>query len=108
MDPMSSFNIRLVFTLPPRENWFQYVRRVYATAINFPCIITLGLIGTLVNRKWPPVRMEIHMKLRLQSLKIKCKIKKTVLAKECEQLDQDYGGDQEEDAGHEGGEGQRL
>ena len=28
--------------IPPRENWFQYVRRVYATAINFPCIITLG------------------------------------------------------------------
>ena len=27
--------------LPPRENWFQYVRRVYSTAINFPCIITL-------------------------------------------------------------------
>ena len=27
--------------IPPRENWFQYVRRVYATAINFPCIITL-------------------------------------------------------------------
>ena len=24
-----------------RENWFQYVRRVYATAINFPCIKTL-------------------------------------------------------------------
>ena len=24
------------------ENWFQYVRRVYATAINFPCIITLA------------------------------------------------------------------
>ena len=34
--------------------------------------------------------------------------KKLFLAKECEQLDQDYGGDQEEDAGHEGGEGQRL
>ena len=31
--------------IPPRENWFQYVRtrRVYATAINFPCNITLGL-----------------------------------------------------------------
>ena len=29
--------------IPPRENWFQYVRRVYATAINFPCIITLAL-----------------------------------------------------------------
>ena len=27
--------------IPPRENWFQYVRRVYATEINFPCIITL-------------------------------------------------------------------
>ena len=27
--------------IPPRENWFQHVRRVYATAINFPCIITL-------------------------------------------------------------------
>jgi len=24
-----------------RENWFQYVRRVYANALNFPCIITL-------------------------------------------------------------------
>ena len=30
-----------VFTILHRENWFQYVRRVYATAINFPCIITL-------------------------------------------------------------------
>ena len=28
--------------IPPRENWFQYVRRVYTTAINFPCIGTLG------------------------------------------------------------------
>ena len=27
--------------IPPRENWFQYVRRGYATAINFPFIITL-------------------------------------------------------------------
>ena len=25
--------------IQPRENWFQYVRRVHATAINFPCII---------------------------------------------------------------------
>ena len=28
--------------IPPRENWFQYVRRVYATAINYPCISTLS------------------------------------------------------------------
>ena len=27
--------------LPPKENWYQYVRRVYATAIKFPCITTL-------------------------------------------------------------------
>ena len=27
--------------IPPRDNWFLYVRRVYATAINFPCIIIL-------------------------------------------------------------------
>ena len=27
--------------IPPKENWLQYVRRVYATAINFPCLITL-------------------------------------------------------------------
>ena len=27
--------------IPPRENWFQYVRRVYDTAINFPYITTL-------------------------------------------------------------------
>ena len=41
MDPLSGFDLRLVFKLPPRENWFQYIFRVYATAINFPCIITL-------------------------------------------------------------------
>ena len=29
------------FKISPRENWFQNVRRVYATAINFPCISTL-------------------------------------------------------------------
>ena len=30
----------LVYKFRP-ENWFQCLRRVYATAINFPCIITL-------------------------------------------------------------------
>jgi len=42
---LSKFNaFNLLYSclqIPPRENWFQYVRRVYATAINFPCIITL-------------------------------------------------------------------
>ena len=31
----------------PRENWFYYVRRVYATAINFPCIGTLSSTSEL-------------------------------------------------------------
>ena len=30
--------MRHLLQIPPRENWFQYVRRVYGTAINFPCI----------------------------------------------------------------------
>jgi len=30
--------------IPPRENWFQYIRIVIATAINFPCILTLVAI----------------------------------------------------------------
>ena len=29
--------------IPPRENWFQYVRRVYETAIIFPYIAALDL-----------------------------------------------------------------
>ena len=42
---LSSSDTRCIFSclqIPPRENWFQYVRRVYATAIKFPCIITLA------------------------------------------------------------------
>ena len=39
--------------IPPRENWLQYVRRVYATAINFPCIITLfQSINSAYMIKW--------------------------------------------------------
>ena len=30
----------------PKENWFQYVRRVYTTAINFPCITPLTLTSS--------------------------------------------------------------
>ena len=30
--------------IPPRENWFQCVRRVYTTAINFPCFSTLVIV----------------------------------------------------------------
>jgi len=40
MDPMSGFDIRLVFTLPPRDSSLQYKRCVHLWN-NFPCIITL-------------------------------------------------------------------
>ena len=33
--------------IPSRENWFQYERRVYETAINFPCISTLPIVMPL-------------------------------------------------------------
>ena len=35
------WSIYYCLQIPPRENWFQYVRRVYTTAINFPCITSL-------------------------------------------------------------------
>ena len=40
MDPMSGFDIRPVFTLPPRDSTLQYKRCVHL-GNNFPCIITL-------------------------------------------------------------------
>jgi len=40
-DTRRTLNIYSCLQIPPRENWFQYVRRVYATAINFPCISTV-------------------------------------------------------------------
>ena len=47
--------------IPPRENWFQYIRRVHATAINFPCIITLS------------TPMFLLMEFKVQSIKNKLK-----------------------------------
>ena len=43
MDPMSGCNIRLVFTLPPRDSTLQYKRCVHFWN-NFPCITSLGLM----------------------------------------------------------------
>ena len=39
-DPMSGFDIRLVFTLPPRDSTLQYKRCVHFWN-NFPCITSL-------------------------------------------------------------------
>ena len=41
MNPMLGCDIRLVFTLPPRDSTLQYKRCVHLWN-NFPCIITLG------------------------------------------------------------------
>ena len=35
--------------IPPRDNWFQYVRRQYANKINFPCITFLDRINCFPN-----------------------------------------------------------
>ena len=40
---------RTQFLFTNSAHWFQYVRRVYATAINFPCIITLSLTTFFPN-----------------------------------------------------------
>ena len=37
---------------PLGENWFKYVRREYATAVNFPCLITLGQAKFLEMPLW--------------------------------------------------------
>ena len=47
MDPMSGFDIRLVFTLPPRESTLQYKRCVNLWN-NFPCITALILCSCWV------------------------------------------------------------
>ena len=41
MDPMSSFDIRLVFTLAPRDSTLQYKRCVHFWN-NFPCLTSLS------------------------------------------------------------------
>ena len=39
----------ILVQIPPKENWFQYVRRVFTTAINFPFIISLACPNVEVN-----------------------------------------------------------
>ena len=44
LSKFNAFNLHGYYSClqtPPRENWFQHVRRVYATAINFPCVTFL-------------------------------------------------------------------
>ena len=50
---------------PPRENWFQYIRREYATAIKFSCLITLQFKVFFVEFKTKSF-------LALQLCRVKC------------------------------------
>ena len=49
-----------LFQIPPGENWFQYVHRAYATAINFPWIITLILFKILELSLWHKLQFSNH------------------------------------------------
>ena len=49
MDPMSGFDICLMFTLPPRDSILQYKKCIHLWN-NFPCIITLdATVNNLFN-----------------------------------------------------------
>ena len=54
MDPMSGFDIRLGFKLPPRDSTLQYKRCVHLWN-NFPCITSLHAckLGTAVCKSLP-------------------------------------------------------
>ena len=64
--------------IPPKENWFQHVRNVYATAFNFPCIIyNLAFTHLWIH----VVHSNIHVKLSVELLflshfiwRIKCTV----------------------------------
>ena len=53
MDPISGFDIRLVFTLPPRDRTLQYKRCVHFWN-NFPCITIFGYF-----KQW--ILLDLHM-----------------------------------------------
>jgi len=48
MDLMSGFDIRLLFTLPPRDSTLQYKGCAHLRN-NFPCIITLGCCNSILT-----------------------------------------------------------
>ena len=70
MDPMSGCNIRLVFTLPPRDSTLQYKRWVYFWN-NFSCITFLStnkyyLLGMLLPINEYSVHFTLHSTSGLQ------------------------------------------
>ena len=57
MDPMSGFDNRVVFTLPPRDITLQYKRCIHLWN-NFPCIITLSKTG---SQKYGEVAWKLYL-----------------------------------------------
>ena len=71
MDLMSGWDIRLVFTLPPRDSTLQYKRCVHLWN-NFPCIITLSctvyLMYKLYSIPWCTI-YTVYLVYKLYSLR---------------------------------------
>ena len=55
MDPMTGFDIRLVFTLPPRDRTLQYKRCVHFWN-NFSCLTILVCGHVMSHKKFGPDR----------------------------------------------------
>ena len=59
--------------IPPRENWFQYVRRVCAAAINFPCITTLKIVNQARNSMQDKLVSELYLYINVHHSTAQCK-----------------------------------
>ena len=65
MDPMSGFDIRLVFTLPPSNSTLQYKRCIHLWN-NFPCIKSLvgGKVCLCYFKKSLVLNKAIHLEIK--------------------------------------------
>ena len=63
MDPMLGCDIRLMFTLPPRDSTLQYKRCVHLWN-NFPCIITLVWAGNSCFTRWKFVNVQLWFSVK--------------------------------------------
>ena len=63
MDPMSGCDIRLMFTLPPRDSTLQYKRCVHLWN-KFPCIITLVWASNSCFTRWKFVNVQLWFSVK--------------------------------------------
>ena len=84
LSKLSKFNARILskqwciyscLHIPPKENWFQCVRRVYTTAINFPCIIPLEIIiYSYLSILWQKGVMKTNLRLKFKVYLYACQV----------------------------------